>query len=513
MGYGVFGISLTVITSPLYPLNGTREISRNVQHSDANQLSILCITAPPWPMESTGTICPMTTPRISYAHLLAKPNPKHIDSLLRFFEEGRSKRGTGGFGVEIEHLPVHNGDDTAVSYYEENGVETLLKRIAPYYDKEKEYWENGHLVGLGREGIAVSLEPGGQVECSLGILKTPQELLTLYRSFRRDIDPVLDELGFRLVNYGYQPKSSFADVKVNPKDRYDAMTRYLGRVGQFGPCMMRCSASTQVSIDYVDEQDSIDKLRLGTIIGPILAWYFRNTPYFEGTPNPWPLLRQRMWDYLDPQRTNVIPGLFDKRFGWEEYAIDVLSTPLMFADLTHTPEARSLSGKELHHPAFYENAGEVYPDRELNPYEINHIISTHFNDVRMKNFIELRHWDSLPIERAERLTEIIASLCRRTGSGWKATSRISAKRTCSRRRRTCRRAARNRRRMASRSNSGRSSWDWRACWPTSPAIRSIRTYSRNNRNPRRRPTDMIVGAFLRNAGDTPQSCPSRIMTA
>lgn len=39
----------------------------------------------------------------------------------------------------------------------------------------------------------------------------------------------------------------------------------------------------------------------------------------------------------------------------------------------------------------------MYPDRELNLYEINHIISTHFNDVRMKNFIELRHWDSLPI--------------------------------------------------------------------------------------------------------------------
>ena len=52
----------------------------------------------------------------------------------------------------------------------------------------------------------------------------------------------------------------------------------------------------------------------------------------------------------------------------------------------------------------------MYPDRELNDYEINHIISTHFNDVRLKNFIELRHWDSLPVERAERLTEIIASL-------------------------------------------------------------------------------------------------------
>ena len=119
-----------------------------------------------------------------------------------------------------------------------------------------------------------------------------------------------------------------------------------------------------------------------------------------------------MWDYLDFQRTNVLPGLFDPRYGWEDYAIDVLSTPLMFADLTHTPEAvaSGATPKELHRPAFRENAGEVYPDRELNPYEINHIISTHFNDVRLKNFIELRHWDSLPIERAERLTEIVSSL-------------------------------------------------------------------------------------------------------
>ena len=39
----------------------------------------------------------------------------------------------------------------------------------------------------------------------------------------------------------------------------------------------------------------------------------------------------------DFQRTNVLPGLFDDRYGWEDYAIDVLSTPLMFADLTHTP--------------------------------------------------------------------------------------------------------------------------------------------------------------------------------
>ena len=47
----------------------------------------------------------MTTPKITYAHLLTEPNPKHVESLIKFFESGCQQRGTGGFGVEIEHLP------------------------------------------------------------------------------------------------------------------------------------------------------------------------------------------------------------------------------------------------------------------------------------------------------------------------------------------------------------------------------------------------------------------------
>jgi glutamate--cysteine ligase len=352
----------------------------------------------------------MNTPRISYAHLVTTVNPRHVASLLQFFEHGAKPERKDGYGVEIEHLPVRNGTDNAVNYYEPNGIETLLNRLRPYYDADEECWENGRLVGLGRAGISISLEPGGQVECSIGVLRRPEELLTTYGLFRRQIDPILDELGFRLVNYGYQPKTSYADVPVNPKSRYDAMTEYLGRVGKFGPCMMRCSASTQVSIDYQSEYDAIEKLRIGTAVGPILAWFFRNTPYFEGRTNPYPLLRQLMWDALDPQRTGLIPGLYDPRFGWEDYAVDVLSTPLMFADLTHTPEAQGLPDAQKHRVAFRDNAGEIYPDRELNAYEINHVLSTHFNDVRLKNFIELRHWDSLPIDRAERLTEIVGSL-------------------------------------------------------------------------------------------------------
>ncbi len=340
----------------------------------------------------------------------AKVNPKHVASLLRFFESGSKPAGGNGFGVEIEHLPVRNGSDAAVNYYERDGVEVLLNRLRPYYDAAQEHWERGRLVGLGREGITVSLEPGGQVECSIGVLHSPQELVGVYRRFRDETDPVLDALGFRLVNYGYQPRSGFADIPVNPKSRYAAMNDYLGRIGRFGPCMMRCSASTQVSIDYHDEADAIAKIRVGTAVGPILAWFFRNTPYFEGVDNPYPLLRQKMWDAVDPQRTGIVPGLYDARFGWEDYALDVLSTPMMFADLTHTPEATRSPGTPLERVAYRDNAADIYPDRALNPYEIGHVLSTHFNDVRLKDFIELRHWDSLPIARAEQLTQVVGAL-------------------------------------------------------------------------------------------------------
>lgn len=352
----------------------------------------------------------MHTPRLTYGHMLAPVNEKHVASLLDFFERGINSGDQRGFGIEIEHLPVRNSDDTAVAYFDRNGVETVMNRIRPYYDPAQEYWENGYLVGLGRDGIGISLEPGGQIEVSIGIVHSSHELREIYDRFRHEIDPMLDDLNMRLVEYGYQPRTRAMDITINPKNRYTAMTEYLGRVGQFGPCMMRGSASTQVSIDYFSEQDSIEKARVGTAIGPLLAWFYRNTPYFEGERNEWPLMRQRMWAVLDVNRTGVSPGLYDPRYSWREYALNVLSTPLMFADLTHTPETAGLPAERREFAEFHHNAAEIYPDRRLNDYEINHLLSTHFNDVRLKNFLEFRHWDSLPIERVERLTDTIGDL-------------------------------------------------------------------------------------------------------
>ncbi|PLS31802.1 glutamate-cysteine ligase [Bifidobacterium margollesii] len=349
----------------------------------------------------------MTIRAFDYAHQTTVPNPRHVASLVRFIESGVKTPDHRGFGVEIEHLPIRKSTGKAVTYAEPHGIRNVLQALAQFYDPTREYYEDGHLLGLGRDGISVSLEPGGQIECSLGVLNHADDLEALYHEFRRDLDPVLDRFGIRLINFGYQPDTSYKEIEIIPKSRYHAMQKYFSHIARYGFCMMRASASTQVSIDYFSEKDSIDKLRIGTAVGPILAWFFRNTPFFEKEPNPFPLLRQEMWDHIDPQRTDQLWGLYDDNYDWEHYAVDVLTTPVFIADLSHTPE---YTGDKPVFAAPFDTAADLYPDRELNQAEINHLISTHFNDVRLKNFIELRHWDSLPLPRAQRLTEIVANL-------------------------------------------------------------------------------------------------------
>jgi glutamate--cysteine ligase len=345
--------------------------------------------------------------RKHYAHMGATVNSKHLRSVVDFIAAGSLLRQDYSFGVEIEHLPVRNGTGEAVDLYAQNGVEDFLFAIRRHFDPEKETWENGHLLGLTRPGLDVSTEPGAQIETALGPSKSVEEVEKFYAQFRQIADPVLARLNFRLVNYGYQPHSSWKDVRSLPTARYRNMREYFGTIGSYGIPVMHCSASTQVSIDFSNEKDCIAKMRLGSVLGPVLAWFFRNAPYFEGTRNTMPLLRQEMWDRTDPQRTGLTPGLFHERFGWEDYAADVLSTPLLIANMEGTPE---YEGSRHTFIAWRENANSIYPDRELNEFEIKHILSTHFNDVRLKNFLEFRHWDSLPIERVSKLVSIIDNL-------------------------------------------------------------------------------------------------------
>ena len=108
------------------------------------------------------------------------------EKLAAFFEGGDKR--SQSFGFELEHALLHE-DGSPATYSEAGGVRDVLERLSANY--EDKTYEGGELVGMQREGEAVSIEPAGQLEVSIGPCSSVNEIGLAYDSFRGRLDPIL----------------------------------------------------------------------------------------------------------------------------------------------------------------------------------------------------------------------------------------------------------------------------------------------------------------------------------
>lgn len=330
---------------------------------------------------------------------------KQIESIIRYFTKGCKDFGNMMFGIEIEHILVQKDSREAVRYdYDADEVEmqnkVSVKRILQNLLDSGEYQElereGNFLLGVKSDKVQITLEPGAQLEIALGPYKINQ-LNDIKLKYNQTIDDIKAITGnnIDILNIGYQEQTKFQNIRLIPKKRYYAMDEYLTTSGKYGLNMMRCSASTQVSIDYFSEEDAFNKYKVASILSPIFCHMFANTPYFEGKDNDKNIIRLQMWDDIDKARCGIPNFIFsDSKHFFNNYANYALKAPLMVANFMNTTEKSS----QISVFATNDNAHNLYPNRSLNIYEIEHILSTFFFDVRLKNFIELRSCDSLPID-------------------------------------------------------------------------------------------------------------------
>jgi glutamate--cysteine ligase len=327
-------------------------------------------------------------------------------------------------GLELEHCIVRAEDLALVPYFDDPesgapGVGRILKRLAPFYEDETyETQADGqkHLIGLSRRYANITLEPGAQFEISMGpVLRIP-DLDIVYRAFRAELDPILAEFGYRLLELGYHPTSSAHEIPLIPKDRYHFMDEHFKSTGKHGICMMRATASAQVSVDYSSEADAVQKFRVANALGPLLAFITDNSPLFEGRPVgsggvaasglaiPHRMARTAIWDDVDALRSMTAPHTFDEDFGFDSYAASILQAPAIF-----TVEAGK-DGEKHGVQQGMKSFAEVLTGQNLDRATIEHILSLLFFDVRFKTYIEIRMADSLPIEYALAYAALIKGL-------------------------------------------------------------------------------------------------------
>jgi glutamate--cysteine ligase len=137
-------------------------------------------------------------------------------------------------------------------------------------------------------------------------------------------------LGLGFAPIGFHPLAKREDMPWMPKGRYEIMRQYMPRVGAMGLDMMLRTCTVQVNLDFGDEADMVEKLRVCLALQPLATALFGNSPISEGKKNGYRSLRARVWTDTDPDRTGIPAVVFEDGFGFERFAEWVLDVPMYF---------------------------------------------------------------------------------------------------------------------------------------------------------------------------------------
>lgn len=84
------------------------------------------------------------------------------------------------------------------------------------------------------------------------------------------------------------------------------MYDYFKNKGTMAHNMMKGTASLQVTIDYLNEEDFKRKYFLSNVLTPIFYGLFDNTYIFEKEPLETYTIRQKIWENTDKERSGLL---------------------------------------------------------------------------------------------------------------------------------------------------------------------------------------------------------------
>ena len=317
--------------------------------------------------------------------------------LAEWFAAGSKPRAQWRIGTEHEKFGFRR-DDLAPPPYEPRGIRAMLEGIAA------KGWEpildGGKPIGLKRGDASVSLEPGGQFELSGAPMSDLHQAGVELAEHLREVHEVAGPLGLGFAPLGFHPLARREDMPWMPKGRYAIMRNYMPRVGGMGLDMMVRTCTVQVNLDFGDEADMAEKLRIGLALQPLATALFANSPFREGKPSGYLSLRGRVWTDTDPDRTGIPAVAFEQGFGFERFADFVLDVPMYFI----MREGRWIDAAGISFRAFLEGrAGNALEGQRPTMGDWADHVTTVFTDVRLKRFLEMRGADagSVPMLMAQ----------------------------------------------------------------------------------------------------------------
>ncbi len=317
-----------------------------------------------------------------------------MSQLAGYLEDGCKPKDDWRIGTEHEKFGYCKDTLKPIPYEGKRSVLAVLEGLRDVHG-----WapveEAGKLIGLEKDGANVSLEPGGQLELSGGPLETIHETCDEVNTHLREVKDVADKVGVGFIGLGAAPIWSHEDMDQMPKGRYKLMTDYMDRVGTMGKSMMYRTCTVQVNLDFGSEADMVQKLRVALALQPVATALFANSPFFDGKPNGHKSWRSRVWRDLDPDRTGMLPFVFEDGFGFEAYAEYALDVPMYFV----YRNGEYINALGMSFRDFLKGELPALPGEMPTLSDWADHLTTAFPEARIKKFMEMRGADGGPWRR------------------------------------------------------------------------------------------------------------------
>ena len=316
------------------------------------------------------------------------------DELVDWLAQGAKPKSAFRIGTEHEKFVFTLEGHRPVPYEGRRGIRALLEGMQHLLGWQP-IMEGKHVIGLSdvTGGGAITLEPGGQFELSGAQVETVHQTSSELMAHLAQVREVAKPLHIGFLGIGMTPNWTLAEIPKMPKGRYRIMTAYMPKVGRLGLDMMYRTCTVQTNLDFSSEADMVKKLRVSIALQPVATALFANSPFTEGKPNGFLSFRAEIWRDTDPDRTGMLPWVFEDGMGferWVDYALDV---PMYF--VKHDDEYVDVAGQSFRDLIAGKLPGMPGAKATISDWS-NHL-STTFPEVRLKRYLEMRGADCGPL--------------------------------------------------------------------------------------------------------------------
>lgn len=313
------------------------------------------------------------------------------EQLVAYMASGCKPPEQWRIGTEHEKFAFDPGTLHTLRYEGDKGIRALLEGLTRF--GWEPVFENGKPIALTKPDYSsITLEPGGQVELSGAPLSTIHQTCSEVTEHLRQVKDVAGELGVKFLGLGYMPKWSLDDIEWMPKGRYKIMREYMPKKGSLGLDMMLATCTVQVNLDFQSEDHMVRMFRTALALQPVATALWANSPFRDGGKNGYLSYRSQIWNDTDPDRTGMLPFVFEDGFGFERYVDYMLDVPMYFAyrDGTYV----DASGQSFRD--FLKGDLPALPGEQATLKDWEDHLTTAFPEVRLKKFLEMRGADGGP---------------------------------------------------------------------------------------------------------------------